>query len=143
MTDHLTPEKRSWNMSRIKSKNTKPENIVKKILKKEGYLFTANSNTLPGKPDIIIKSLRAVIFVHGCFWHRHKDCRMTTIPKTNTEFWKRKFESNVKRDNKTIKELKKLKWKIRIIWECETGNVNKLKLKLRRILCGIKRAVVQ
>ncbi|MBU0676720.1 MAG: very short patch repair endonuclease [Verrucomicrobia bacterium] len=94
MVDHLTPEKRSWNMSRIRGKNTKPELIVRSLLHRMGYRFTVNgplNKKLPGKPDIVLPKYRTVIFVHGCFWHRHRGCKGSTTPSTRREFWKEKL----------------------------------------------------
>ncbi len=122
MVDKLTKEHRSWNMSRIRGRNTKPEYIVRSILHRMGYRFTVNgpkNRKLPGKPDIVLPKYKTVIFVHGCFWHRHKGCRKTTTPSTRKEFWKQKFASNVKRDRRNIQGLKKKGWQVIVIWECE------------------------
>lgn len=121
MTDHLTPEKRSWNMGRIKAKDTKPELVVRSLLHHMGYRFRLHRKDLPGKPDIVLPKYKIVIFVHGCFWHRHKNCKNATVPKTRKAFWKKKFENNVRRDTKNRADLRKLGWNVIIIWECETG----------------------
>ncbi len=118
--DRLTKEHRSWNMSRIKGKNTKPELIVRKMMHGMGYRFRLHRQDLPGCPDIVLPKYGTVIFVHGCYWHRHKGCRLAYIPKTRVEFWTKKFEGNVKRDRKHRVELKKLGWNVGVIWECET-----------------------
>lgn len=120
MTDKLTAEKRSWNMSRIRSKDTKPEIIVRSYLHRKGFRFRLHSKKLPGKPDIVLKKYKIVIFVHGCFWHRHKNCKNATVPESNFKFWKDKFAYNVKRDKQIQKELLKFGWKVLVIWECET-----------------------
>lgn len=117
--DHLTPEKRSWNMSRIRGKDTKPEVIVRSLLHRAGYRFRKNVRTLPGKPDIVLPKYKTVIFVHGCFWHRHKDCKQATTPKSNKAFWNKKFERNVSNDRKHARELKKLGWRVLTVWTCE------------------------
>ncbi|MDF1741815.1 MAG: DNA mismatch endonuclease Vsr [Verrucomicrobiales bacterium] len=124
MTDHLSPERRSWNMSRIRNRDTKPEIMVRSILHGLGFRFTVNgpkNKKLPGKPDIVLPRYRTVVFVHGCYWHRHKGCKETTTPKTRTEWWQAKFDSNVERDKRNQKELRKLGWKVIVVWECETA----------------------
>ena len=98
MSDKLTPEKRSWNMSRIKGKDTKIEVEVRKYLFSKGYRFRKNDKRYPGKPDIVLPKYHVAIFVHGCFWHRHEGCKDATTPKTRTEFWLEKFDKNVKND---------------------------------------------
>jgi DNA mismatch endonuclease (patch repair protein) len=118
MVDSLTPEKRSWNMSRIRSKNTKPEIMVRSILHRLGYRFSLHRK-LPGSPDIVLPKHRTVIFVHGCFWHRHKGCRDASTPGTRPEFWHKKFSDNTSRDKRNCAELRKLGWKVIVIWECE------------------------
>jgi len=122
MVDHLTKNHRSWNMSRIRSHHTKPEVIVRSLLHRSGYRFKINDSKLPGCPDIILPKYKTVIFVHGCFWHRHKNCPKATTPSTNKEYWTKKFRNNVSRDNEVKTELEKLKWRIIIIWECEVTN---------------------
>jgi DNA mismatch endonuclease (patch repair protein) len=118
MVDTLTPERRSWNMSRIRSKNTKPEIMVRSILHRLGYRFSLHRK-LPGRPDIVLPKYRAVIFVHGCFWHRHKGCRDASKPGTRPEFWQKKFSDNTSRDKRNCAELRKLGWEVIVIWECE------------------------
>jgi DNA mismatch endonuclease, patch repair protein len=120
--DTLTKEKRSWNMAKIRSKNTKPEITVRSKLHKAGYRFRLHVEGLPGKPDIVLKKYKTIIFVNGCFWHRHKDCKYAYKPKTRVEFWDQKLNRNIKRQEEVIKELKKLKWNVFIVWECEVGN---------------------
>ena len=119
MSDKLTPEKRSWNMSRIKGKDTKIEVEVRKYLFSKGYRFRKNDKRYPGKPDIVLPKYHVVIFVHGCFWHRHEGCKDATTPKTRTEFWLEKFDKNVKNDQIKQEKLRKLGWKVIVIWECE------------------------
>ena len=120
--DHLTPEKRSWNMSRIKSKDTTPERVVRSFLHRNGFRFRLHVKDFPGKPDIVLPKYRTVIEVRGCFWHRHKGCKIATDPSTNSEFWQKKFAENVARDQRTEKELKALGWNVIILWECEVEN---------------------
>lgn len=119
MSDRLTPEKRSWNMSRIKGKDTKIEVEVRKYLFSKGYRFRKNDKRYPGKPDIVLPKYHVAIFVHGCFWHRHEGCKDATTPKTRTEFWLEKFDKNVKNDQIKQEKLRELGWKVIVIWECE------------------------
>ena len=119
MSDKLTPEKRSWNMSRIKGKDTKIEVEVRKYLFSKGYRFRKNDKRYPGKPDIVLPKHHVAIFVHGCFWHRHEGCKDATTPKTRTEFWLEKFDKNVKNDQIKQEKLRELGWKVIVIWECE------------------------
>ncbi|OGS18767.1 MAG: hypothetical protein A2219_08420, partial [Elusimicrobia bacterium RIFOXYA2_FULL_50_26] len=131
--DILSREKRSWNMSRIRSRNTTPERIVRSVLHELGYRFRLKGKKLFGNPDIILPKYKTAIFVHGCFWHRHKGCKSAYIPKTRVEFWKKKFRDNVKRDKKVAATLTEEGWKVAVIWEDETKDTEKLKkiLKLR------------
>ena len=124
--DHLTPEKRSWNMSRIKSKDTTPERIVRSFLHRNGFRFRLHVKDLPGKPDIVLPKYKTVIEVRGCFWHRHPGCKSATNPSSNVDFWQKKFAANVSRDERTEQELKKLGWNVIVVWECETGKSNLL-----------------
>ena len=126
--DILTKEKRSWNMSRIKGKDTKPEKIVRSALHRLGLRFRLNGKVsrkyhpkgvLPGKPDIVLTRHKTVVFVHGCFWHRHKKCKEATVPKTKAEWWLNKLNSNVERDRRVTLELKNSGWKVIVLWECE------------------------
>ena len=114
-------------MSRIRSKDTKPELIVRSALHKLGYRFRLHRKDLPGCPDIVLPKYRTLIFVHGCFWHMHENCRDGTLPKTNQLTWKEKLERNMERDKANVKLLESLGWKVFIIWECEVGDVDKLK----------------
>ena len=123
MADVHEPEVRSYNMSRIKGKNTKPEMLVRKYLHAHGYRYNLHGKykgqRLPGKPDIVLPKYKTVIFVHGCFWHAHEGCKYFKLPKTRTEWWKVKLYANKVRDEKHQEELKKLEWKVIVIWECE------------------------
>ena len=109
--DHLTKSKRSENMSRIKNKNTTPEIAVRKTLHSMGYRYRLHSASVYGKPDIVIKTKRKAVFVHGCFWHRHKNCSLATTPKKNTSYWEKKFQTNIARDKKVQERLNKENWK--------------------------------
>jgi len=141
--DHLTKEKRSWNMSRIKSKDTSPEKIVRSLLHSMGYRFRLHGNinkkiyksgVLPGKPDIVLAKYKTVIFVHGCFWHHHKNCKGATTPKTNTEWWLDKFQKNINRDQKNQTQLYDIGWNVSIVWECQIIENIELKAKLLKEL---------
>ena len=131
--DILTKEKRSWNMSRIRCKDTKPEKIVRSVLHKNGFRFRLNRKDLPGKPDIVLPKYQTVIFVHGCFWHRHPQCRFAYNPKSRVKFWQNKFNENIERDRFVKKELRKMGWKVIVVWECELKNDKKDKT-INRIL---------
>lgn len=137
MTDVHDIETRSYNMSKIKGKNTKPEIIVRKFLHRNGFRFRLNYAKIPGKPDIVLPKYKAVIFVNGCFWHGHEGCKYFVIPKTRTEWWMNKINDTKAHDKIIIDTLKKLGWNILVIWECELkpGNLehslNNLLLKLK------------
>jgi DNA mismatch endonuclease (patch repair protein) len=132
MADHLTKEKRSWNMSRIRSKDTRPEKVVRSLLHKMGYRFRLYRNDLPGKPDIVLPKYKTVIFIHGCFWHRHKRCKRCTTPSTNQAYWFKKFERNVAKDKANLNMLKKAGWKIVVVWECWVKNLDRIKAMLEK-----------
>ena len=136
--DIISEEKRSWNMSRIRGKNTKPEIIVRSLLHKIGYRFRLHRKDLTGKTDIVLPKYNTVIFVHGCFWHRHKGCKYAYTPKSRVKFWKDKFAGTVKRDKQQLKQLKEKGWNVEIIWECETANIDMLAARLRSIFDEIK-----
>lgn len=131
------PMTRSENMSRIKSKNTKPEVYLRKLLWSRGFRYRCNYKNLPGKPDIYMKKYNTAIFVNGCFWHMHEGCKNSNIPKNNHEFWKEKLEKNVERDKKNYKELNKLRIKVIIVWECTIRNMVKNKEYEEEILNNI------
>lgn len=134
MTDRLSRERRSWNMSRIRSRDTKPEKIVRSILHRMGYRFRLHQRYLPGSPDIVLPRYRVAIFVHGCFWHRHVGCRYAYTPKSRSVFWTKKFKDNVERDKRNHYRLKLQNWYVEVIWECETTDPNHLTARLDRIL---------
>lgn len=118
MSERLSPEQRSRNMAAVKNKNTAPEIVVRKTLHRLGYRFRLHRRDLPGNPDIVLPRHRAVIFVHGCFWHGH-DCRRGKRPATRTEFWNTKLDGNLERDRKNTDLLIELGWQVLIIWECQ------------------------
>ncbi len=119
MSDVHAPKTRSYNMSRIRSKNTKPEEIVRKYLFSQGFRYRKNDARLPGKPDIVLPKYKTVIFVNGCFWHGHEGCRYFVWPQNNAEFWKEKIGGNIQRDIKTQNALEQLGWNVLVVWECE------------------------
>jgi len=122
MADKISPQRRSWNMSRIRSSNTKPEVAVRSVLHRNGFRFTVNgplNKKLPGKPDLVLPRYRTIIFVHGCFWHGHENCKISRIPKTRTEWWKSKIGKNQDRDKRVRKTLLEMDWNVLTIWECE------------------------
>jgi len=130
-TDH----KRSYNMSRIRSKNTKPEITLRSALHKKGFRYRIHQKSLPGNPDIVLAKYKTVIFVHGCFWHLHQGCREGRIPKSKTGYWEPKLLRNVERDVKNTAELVSQGWKVIIVWDCEIqAGVNKVISQVERIL---------
>lgn len=134
MPDVHTPEQRSFNMSRIKNRDTKPEMRVRSITHGMGYRYRLHRKDLPGRPDLVFPSRKKVIFVHGCFFHMH-DCRYgQVVPKTNAEFWAKKRRSNVERDARNITELKGGGWQVFTVWECETRNPELLPEKIAEFL---------
>lgn len=118
MVDVVPPETRSRMMSGIRGKNTRPEMRLRRFLHKLGFRYRLHERSLPGAPDLVLPRYRTVIFVHGCFWHRHSSCRYATNPSTNVDFWRNKFESNLARDRRAIEKLVSSGWKVIVIWEC-------------------------
>ena len=125
MADIKSPEDRSYNMSRIRNKDTKPEEYIRKIFYEKGYRYRKNVSNVPGHPDAWFARYKVALFVHGCFWHRHENCRYASIPKSRVEFWQKKFERNVERDKKVRDELIEKGIRILIIWECTTKQMKK------------------
>ena len=119
MVDRISEEHRSWNMSRIRGANTKPELQLRSLLHGAGYRFRLHKPKLPGRPDVILKKYRTVIFVHGCYWHRHSNCPNATTPGTRTNFWQAKFDDTVERDKRKTAELRGYGWRVITVWECE------------------------
>lgn len=124
MADNLTAQERSEIMKRVVSKGTRPELTIRKIVWGLGYRYRLNVNGIPGKPDIAVKSKKKAIFVNGCFWHRHLGCALTRTPKSNTEFWTKKFATTVKTDQRNYEMLTQMGWTYLIIWECEIKKSN-------------------
>lgn len=128
--DVVSPEKRSTMMAGIRGKDTTPEMRVRRAAHALGYRFRLHRRDLPGSPDLVFPRLRKVILVHGCYWHRHAGCRFAYTPKSNTEFWERKFEGNLERDRRQLLELQRLGWDPLVIWECTTYNLDDLKRQI-------------
>lgn len=136
MVDKLTPERRSKNMGNIRSKDTTPEMTVRKLAHSLGYRFRLHRKDLPGKPDLVFPSKKKIIFVHGCFWHQHKNkkCKISRIPKSRTDYWIPKLQRNVERDKEHQSKLISLGWKVLVIWECEIKNIERLRDSIRKFL---------
>ncbi|HEV7346868.1 very short patch repair endonuclease [Telluribacter sp.] len=137
MADVHSKEVRSYNMSRIRSRNTKPEILVRKFLHASGFRYRLHVKALPGKPDIVLPKFKTVVFVHGCFWHGHTGCKYFVIPKTRTEWWLSKINGNIQNDEHTTSGLEKLGWRVIEVWECElkkdrlSGTLNELAKNIR------------
>ena len=119
MADRISPEHRSWNMSRIRGKDTGPELRLRSLLHRAGFRYRLHDTTLPGKPDLVLPRYRTVIFVHGCYWHRHSGCKYAATPRTRTDFWLAKFQGTVERDRRTAEALTQRGWRVITVWECE------------------------
>ncbi|MBU6958006.1 DNA mismatch endonuclease Vsr [Pseudomonas sp. CVAP len=138
MTDFLSPKERSERMARIKGSNTRPEIALRKVLHSLGFRYRLDGAGLPGKPDLVFPRYKAVVFVHGCFWHRHVNCNIATTPKSNTAFWVEKFEKNVARDNRVIGLLKTAGWRVFVAWECQLGSAKKARSTGERLAESIR-----
>jgi DNA mismatch endonuclease (patch repair protein) len=136
--DTLTPEVRSEVMRRVRSKNTRPEMAVRRVLHGLGYRFRLHRPDLPGKPDIVLPRLRTVVFVHGCFWHRHPNCRRATVPASNAEFWSEKFSANERRDRRAKNDLRRNGWRVIVVWECEILTLGRLSNRLDKLLRSVE-----
>lgn len=134
MADTVSRTKRSEMMSSVKQRHTKPEITVRKILHRHGFRFRLHNKKLPGTPDIVLPKHKAVIFVHGCFWHQHGGCRKSRRPTSNIEFWDEKLDKNIARDNQKESELINSGWKVLTIWDCETKNEDSLVEKVENFL---------
>lgn len=128
--DRLSKQHRSWNMSRIRDRNTKPEVAVRSLLHRMGFRFRLHAKDLPGRPDILLPKYRTALFVHGCFWHRHPRCKFAYHPKSRIDFWTQKFKGNVARDRKTRAALRGLDWNVIVVWECELRDMDALAERL-------------
>jgi DNA mismatch endonuclease (patch repair protein) len=134
MTDVFSKEKRSWIMSRVKGRDTKPEILVRSFVHRMGFRFRVQRRDLPGNPDIVLPRHGKVILVHGCFWHGHKRCPRSKRPTTNKGFWNKKLDRNIERDKQFRRMLRSMGWKVLVVWQCETRKPEKLLGKLERFL---------
>jgi DNA mismatch endonuclease (patch repair protein) len=132
--DSLSPAERSEIMARVRSKNSRPELFVRKLVFALGYRYRLHAKDLPGQPDLVFRKLCKVVFVHGCFWHRHPACALARLPKSRLEFWLPKLEGNRKRDEKNKRALQRHGWKVLTVWECQLGNSERLTTRIRRFL---------
>jgi len=132
--DSLSPRERSDIMARVRSKNSRPELAVRKLVFGLGYRYRLHARELPGCPDLVFRPRRKVIFVHGCFWHRHPNCALARMPKSRLDFWEPKLQGNRERDDRNKKALGGEGWKVLTIWECQLDNVERLKKVIRRFL---------
>lgn len=132
--DFLTPSQRSHHMSLIRSCDTVPEMIVRRIVHGMGYRHRLHGRELPGKPDLVFRSRAKVIFVHGCFWHQHRRCADGRMPKSNRVYWVPKLERNAIRDTRVRRRLRRLRWKVLVVWECETADHDRLATRIQRFL---------
>jgi len=134
ISDIYSIDKRSDIMSKVRQEGTKPEILIRRFLFSHGFRYRKNDKRYPGKPDIVLPKYRTMIFVHGCFWHGHENCKAATLPKTNTDFWKKKISENIARDQKNIEALREEGWNVITIWQCEIENRNKRKERLDLLL---------
>ncbi len=134
MTDKLTPERRSENMRKIRSKDTLPEKAVRRLIHSMGFRYRLHVAKLPGKPDIVFSRLKKVVEVRGCFWHQHKDCIDSHIPKSNSFYWGPKLRKNVRRDIQNEKKLKALGWHVLTLWACEVSDIKRLENRIKAFL---------
>lgn len=133
MPDNLSPADRSKRMSLVRNRDTKPELTVRRLIHKMGFRYRLHRNDLPGKPDLVFPSIKKVIFVHGCFWHRHV-CKAARLPKSNTEYWLPKLEGNKTRDEIHYKALREKGWDVLIVWECDLKQISDLKVRITNFL---------
>ncbi len=139
MVDHISPEHRSWNMSRIRGKDTSPELVVRSYMHNLGFRFRLHKKNLPGRPDLILPKYNTVMFVHGCFWHQCPNCeRGSRIPKSNVDYWEKKLNRNIERDRQHVKDLRGLGYKVITIWECQTKSEASLRKKIRTLISARK-----
>jgi DNA mismatch endonuclease, patch repair protein len=134
MTDIVSCSKRKEMMSSVKQRHTKPEIAVRKLLHRNGFRFRLHNKKLPGTPDIVLPKYKTVIFVHGCFWHQHENCRKARRPTSNVEFWNEKLDKNIERDNRKESELIKAGWKVLTIWDCEIKDEKRIIEKIKKLI---------
>ena len=140
MADFLSPQDRSERMSRIKGKDTRPELALRRVLHGLGLRYRLHAVGLVGKPDLIFPRYKIVVFVHGCFWHRHLGCNIATTPKSNVAYWSEKFEKNIARDTRVIKVLEEAGWQVIVVWECELNSLIKAQATGQRLAALIRQA---
>lgn len=133
MADRISPERRSWLMSRVAAKNTTPELAVRRQAHAMGLRFRLHRRDMPGSPDLVFPKYRTVVFVHGCFWHRHVGCSKATMPTSSVEYWSAKFERNLERDAWALQSLEKAGWRVLTIWECDAKHPDKIAIILARV----------
>lgn len=138
--DIKSPTQRSWNMSRIRSQNTKPELLIRSFLYQQGFRFRLHEKSLPGSPDIVLPKYRTVIEIRGCFWHRHPGCKVAGMPLSNVDFWNAKFERNVARDKRNEVAINNLGWNLIVVWGCQVRDRAVLNRLPARIKAGIFKA---
>ncbi len=137
MADRFSERQRSYVMSRVSSKNTKPEIFIRRSLHRLGYRFRIHVPDLTGRPDVVLPKFRSLIFVNGCFWHRHRGCSKATTPRTNQSFWMDKFERNKRRDRRNYEILRKAGWKVLLVWECELKNEERRQKTMSRLVAEL------
>ena len=141
MVDTLTKRERSERMALVRSKDTKPELAIRSLVHGMGFRYRLHGNKLPGRPDLVFPAGRKAIFVHGCFWHRHRGCKLARIPKSRVRFWKEKLEGNRRRDTQNIARMRRLWWSSLVVWECQLGKLESLSRRIRNFLeAGGKKA---
>jgi DNA mismatch endonuclease (patch repair protein) len=134
--DRVSKQHRSWNMSQIRGRDTKPEVAVRSLIHRMGFRFRLHAKDLPGRPDILLPKHKAAVFVHGCFWHRHESCKFAYQPKSRTTFWTQKFKENIERDRNTHAALSALGWHVIVVWECELQDMKTLAERFKSELAG-------
>lgn len=139
--DRISEQRRSWNMSQIRNRDTRPERQVRSMLHQMGYRFRLHAKDLPGRPDVVLPKYRTVVLVHGCFWHRHEGCRFAYAPKSRVEFWRAKFRQNVRRDLEVCRLLEQDGWRVVTVWECELRTPDRLRERLNREIVPLRVAV--
>lgn len=139
VADIFSPKKRSWIMSRILQRNTRPEILIRSFLRSKGHKFGTHAKKLPGTPDIVLPQLKTAVFINGCFWHQHPRCSRATVPKTNRPFWVPKLLRNAERDKETKKLLHKQGWSVITLWECQLKNANKKQACLNRLARSLEK----
>jgi DNA mismatch endonuclease, patch repair protein len=134
MADTFSQQKRSWLMSRVRQKDTRPELLIRSFLRSEGFRFRLHAKNLPGTPDVVLPRLRSVLFINGCFWHQHANCSRSAIPQSNRRFWARKLLRNVERDRRARKLLRKQGWSVITLWECKLKSIKTRQVYLKKLV---------